>query len=140
MHIEETFMKLNLSFFIKVDESLEKYNEIWGKKVKNSLRKEFDSEPVYNKKYLKVKIKSYSGEINTNFHNTKLPKEGSQLICLLVILINSVFETGKNCYSQVLLEECKYVFKDKKILRYIIDDTEISDSDREDSDEENSNE
>ena len=42
-------MKLNSSFFIKHDELLEKYNEIW-EKVKNSLKKEFDSEPVYNEK------------------------------------------------------------------------------------------
>ena len=48
------------------DELLEKYNEIW-EKVKNSIKKEFDSEPVYNEKYLKVKIKSYNGKINTNF-------------------------------------------------------------------------
>ena len=27
-----------------------------GKKVKNSTKKEFDSEPVYNEKYLKAKI------------------------------------------------------------------------------------
>ena len=60
---------------------LEKYNEIW-EKVKNSLKKEFDSEPVYNEKYLKAKIKSYNGKINTNFHGNKIPKKGSQLICL----------------------------------------------------------
>ena len=30
----------------------------FGKKIKNSLKKEFDSEPVYNEKYLKAKIKS----------------------------------------------------------------------------------
>ena len=36
----------------------------FGKKVKNSLKKEFDSEPVYNEKYLKAKIKSYNGNIN----------------------------------------------------------------------------
>ena len=46
-----------ISFLTKDDEVLEKYNEIWGK-VKNSLKKEFDSEPVYNKKYLKAKIKN----------------------------------------------------------------------------------
>ena len=40
------------SFLIKDDELLEKYNEIW-EKVKNSLKKNFDSEPVYNEKYLK---------------------------------------------------------------------------------------
>ena len=58
---------------------LEKYNEIW-KKVKNGLKKEFDSEPTYNEKYLKAKIKSYSGKININFHSNKIPKEGSQFI------------------------------------------------------------
>ena len=41
----------------------------------------------------------------------------------------------------MFLEESKYVVKEKKIPKYIIDNIEISsDSDREDSDEENSNE
>ena len=34
-----------MSVLIKDDEILEKYNEIW-EKVKNSIKKEFDSEPV----------------------------------------------------------------------------------------------
>ena len=46
----------------------------FGKKVKNSLKKEFDIEPVYNEKYLK-------GKIDTNFLNNKIPKKGSQFIC-----------------------------------------------------------
>ena len=41
----------------------------------------------------------------------------------------------------MFLEECKYVVKEKKIPKYIIDDIEISsDSHRENSDEENSDE
>ena len=128
---------------IKDGELLEKYNEIW-KKVKNSIEKGFDSETAYNEKYLKAKIKSYNGKINKHFHNNKMLKEGSQCIqciCLPVILINSSFRAGKNCYPQVFLEECKYVVKEKKIPEYITDDTEIfpDDSDREDSDEENFN-
>ena len=52
-------------------------------------------------------------------------------------MIASVFRTGKSYYSQVFLEECKYVVEEKKIPEYITDDIEISsDSDREDSDEE----
>ena len=96
-----------------------KYNEIW-EKVKNSLKKEFDSKQVYNEKYLKAKIKSYNGKINTNFHNNKIPKEGSQFICLSVILIDSIFRTGKNYYPQVFLEECKYVIKERKISKEIL--------------------
>ena len=83
-------MKLYICSFIKDNELLKKYNEIW-EKVKNSIKKEFDSEPVYNEKYVKAKIKSYNGKIDTNFHNNKIKKEGSNFICLLVILIDSAF-------------------------------------------------
>ena len=41
-------------FLIKDDELLEKYNEIW-QKVRNSIKKGFDSDPVYNEKYVKLK-------------------------------------------------------------------------------------
>ena len=96
---------------------------------------------MYNEKYLKAKIKSYNGKINTNFQNNKMPKEDSKYICLSVILIDSVFRTGKNYYPQVFLEECKYVVKEEKIPKYIIEDIEVSsDSEKENSDEENSDE
>ena len=63
-----------MSFLIKDDELLEKYKEIW-EKVKDSLKREFDIKPLYNKKYLRAKIKPYNRKINTNFYNNKLPKE-----------------------------------------------------------------
>ena len=46
-----------MSFLIKDNEQLEKYNEIWDK-VRNTIKKRCYSEPVYNEKYLKTKIKS----------------------------------------------------------------------------------
>ena len=79
-----------MSFLIKDDELLEKYNEIW-KKLKNIIKKEFDSEPVYNEKYVKGKIKLHNVKIKTNFHNNKIPRERSQFICLSVNVINSFF-------------------------------------------------
>ena len=102
-----------MSVLIKDDEILEKCNEIW-EKVKNSIKKEFDSEPVLDEKYLKAKIKSYNRKIKTNFHNNWILKEGSQFICLSVILVDSFFRTGKN-YPQVFLE-CKYIVKCVHIL------------------------
>ena len=102
-----------MSFQIKHDELLQKYNEFW-ENVKNSIKNEFHSEHAYNEKYLKATIRSYSGKINTNFHNNKIPKEISHCIYLLVILIGSVFRTGKKYYLQVFAEECKYAMKEKK--------------------------
>ena len=118
---------------IKDDELLEKYNEIW-EEVKNSMEKEFDSEPVYNEKYLKAKIKSYNGKIYKNFYKRRF-----SLYLFISNFDRSVLTTGNNDYPQVLLEECKHVVKEKKMPENITDDMEISsdDSDREDSDEEN---
>ena len=49
----------------------------FGKKLKNSINKEFNNETACNEKYLKPKIKSYTGKIMTNFDNNKIPKEVS---------------------------------------------------------------
>ena len=89
-----------MSFLIKNDKLLEKYSEIWDK-VSNFIRKGFDSEPVYNENYPRPKIKSYEGKIREKFFGDKIAKEGSQCICLSIILINSIFRTGKNYCSQV---------------------------------------
>ena len=118
-----------MSFLIKDD----KNNEIW-EKFYNSIKKEFESEPAYNKKYLKTEIKSYQGKINTNFHSDKIQKQGSQCICLSVIFIDSVYRTGKSYYRQVFLEECKNVVKEKMMPGYINVKIETS---SDDSDEEN---
>ena len=72
---------------------LEKHKKILGK-IRNKIKKEFGSEPVYNEKNLKNKIKFYKGKIKTNFSNEKIPKEGSQCVYLLVTLIDSVLRTG----------------------------------------------
>ena len=55
-----------ISFSIKDDELLEKYNKIL-EKVKNQPQKRIDSEPVYNEKYLEVKIKLYNGKNQNKF-------------------------------------------------------------------------
>ena len=41
-------------------------------------------------------------------------------------MLDSIVKTVKNYYPQVFLEECKYVIKEKKINKYIIDGVEIS--------------
>ena len=92
------------------------------KKIKNSLKKEFDSEPVYKEKYQKTKIKSYNGKVSTDFPDNKIPKEASQFISLSVILIDSVYKTSKNYYPQVFVEEYQYVAKEKMIPKYIFDE------------------
>ena len=42
-------------------------------------------------------------------------------------MIDSVSRTGNDYYLQIFLEECKCIVKEKKMSKYIIDNTEISD-------------
>ena len=53
-----------------------------------------------------------------------MPNEGSHCMCLSVVL-DSVFRMGKNYYSQVFLEECKYVVKEKEVNRHITEELVI---------------
>ena len=53
----------------------------------------FEKEPVYNKRYLKIKIKYYNDKINTIFHDNILPGEGSHFSYLLVT--DYVLKMGK---------------------------------------------
>ena len=47
--------------FIADDDLLKKYYTIWNK-VSADIEKEFDSDPVYNREYLKIKIKFHGDE------------------------------------------------------------------------------
>ena len=58
----------NMSFIIKDDDVLDKYNEIWNK-IKRNLNITFHSMPVYDEKYMKAKVREFNGVIKTNFLN-----------------------------------------------------------------------
>ena len=51
---------------IKNDEVWQKYEDIWDV-IKNKLGIKFHSEPIYENKYLKVKVREFNGNIKTNF-------------------------------------------------------------------------
>ena len=111
------------------------------KRLRNNIKTEFDSQLAYNKKYLKAKIKYFNGKINTNFHNNKIRKKGSQCICLLVILTSSVFKQVKITILQCFQKNINIFLKTKKMPKHVADNRDIfSDSDREDSNQKNSNE
>ena len=51
-----------MHFLIEDDGVLEKFNTIWDK-VSADMKSEFDSKSVYNKIFLKTKVKSHSDEV-----------------------------------------------------------------------------
>ena len=122
----------NMSFFIKDDEVWEKCDTIWDV-IKNKLGIKFHSEPVYEYKYLKAKVREFNGVIKTNFLGNDMPKENMHYTCIACITIDSVMRIDKKNHPQVYLEECKYRVKKIQMSRFI--NTELkSDSDSDSSD------
>ena len=70
----------NMSFLIKDNEVQDKSNGIWDA-IKNKLGIKFHSEPVYEYRYLKAKVREFDGAIKTNFLGNDLPKENMHYTC-----------------------------------------------------------
>ena len=127
-----------MPFKISDKQLLKRYNQIW-KRVEKLLKIEFDSKPVYgdNDKYIKTKIKIYTGSIITNFQGKKMLNKKAPYKCLSIIMLDSVIKANQKYYPQTLLEECKYEPKKIKMESLIDDDLEKRLSDQSGSESDN---
>ena len=100
--------------------------------IKEKLSIKFHSEPVYDQKYLKAKVREFDGKIKRKFLSNDVPKESMYYTCIACINIDSVMRINKKNYPQVYLEECKYRVMKIQMSRFINDELESdSDSDSE---------
>ena len=107
-----------MSFFTDNNEFLERYTAIW-EKISDLVNKKFDSDPIYNNKYINTKIRSYNNDIKTNFRNVanknnKLSEKNKPYKCVSLISLNSIIKINKKYYPQTLLQECVYKLINKK--------------------------
>ena len=87
---------------------------------------------MYNDKYIRTKIKICNDKVYTNFQHNKIPKDNEYCPCLSVIFLDSIFvNSNKEYYLQIILEECKYAIKDRKIISTIKEDLKLNESDDE---------
>ena len=73
---------INMSFLIKEDEVWNRYDQVWDA-IKDKLGIEFHSEPVYENKYLKAKVREFDGAIKTKFWSNDMQKK----ICIILALL-----------------------------------------------------
>ena len=94
----------------------------------------YDNEPVYNKEYLKTKIKSHADEA-TDFYDKQIPKVDSNHTYLAVISLNFVLKIHESYYPRVFfIKECKYI--EKKVIKHIHDNLSDFSCSSDESDEE----
>ena len=106
-----------MSFFVKDDNVLDKYNEIWD--VVKKMKIKFHSIPVYEEKYLKTKVREYDRVIKTKLLGNDVPKENMYYTCIACTAIDYVMRMEKKTFPQVYLEECKYKTKKIQMSRFI---------------------
>ena len=115
----------NMSFKIEDEDMYLKYNEIWNK-IKSTLNVKFHSQPIYDDKYIKTKVKTFNISVNTLFSGDEISKERIHFVCISAICIDSVLRKDKKNYSQVYLEQCKYKIKKKELVSFIDDEVDLS--------------
>ena len=102
-----------------------KYNETRNK-IKSILNVKLHSQPIYDDKYIKTKVKTFNNSIDTLFSGNEIPKERIHYICISTICIDSVLKRDKKNYPQVYLEQCKYKIKRKELVNFIDDELDLS--------------
>ena len=112
-----------MSFFPDNNEILERYTAIW-EKMSDLVNKKFESDPIYNNKYINTKIRSYNNDIKTNFRNidnknNKLSGKSKPYKCVSLISLDSIIKINKKYYPQTLLQECVYKLINKKVENII---------------------
>ena len=75
---------------IEDDDLLKTFKTIWDK-VSADIKIQFDSQPVYNKEFLKTEIKSHGDEV-TDFYNKEIRKVDSNQTWIAVISLDSAFK------------------------------------------------
>ena len=80
-----------MSFKIEDEGVYLKYTEIWDK-IKDLLNVKFHSQPIYDDKHIKSKVKTFNSMINTLFSDDDIPIEKNHYNCTAAICIDSVLK------------------------------------------------
>ena len=121
----------NMPFKIEDEDVYLKYTEIWNK-IKKLLGIKFHIQPIYDDKYIKTKVKTFSCMINTLFPGNEIPRERNHYISIAAICIDSVLKVDKQNYPQIYLEQWKYKIKRRKPVDFIDAEVDLSSDDSDD--------
>ena len=115
----------SMLFKIKDEDVYLKYNEIWNK-IKSILNVKLHSQPIYDEKYIKTKVKTFSSD--------EISKEKNHYVCIPAVCIDSVLRVDKKNYPQIYLEQCKYKIKKRELVSLIDNEVDLSSNNSDDSD------
>ena len=105
---------------------LQKYKNIWTK-IEDLKNIKLNALPVYDKRYIKTKIRIYSDKVFTSFRGLNEAKGCVERESFTNISVDSLLLFENKYYLQVSLDNCAYNIVDKQMIDYL--DYYIFDSD-----------
>ena len=93
---------------------------------KKELAVKIDSQPVYDEKYIRTRVKTFEEKVVTKFAENEIQKENTHYLCIAAICVDSVIKLKKENYVQVNLEQCKFRLKKKRNIDLFDDKLEDS--------------
>ena len=88
----------------------------WKKRKSADIKKQFDSKPVFDKKYSKTEVKSHDDEVTYFYDKKFLSNKFLNHTYLAVISLDSALKKNDNYYPQVFLKEREYTEKKSMII------------------------
>ena len=83
----------------------------WKKRKSADIKKQFDSKPVFDKKYSKTEVKSHDDEVTYFYDKKFLSNKFLNDTYLAVISLDSALKKNDYYYPQVFLKEREYTEK-----------------------------
>ena len=74
-----------------------------GKRIKKLLSVEFDSQPVYDEKYIKSRVETLEDKVIKKFTDSESRKENDHYLCIAAICIDSVIKLEKEFVLKSIL-------------------------------------
>ena len=106
-----------MSFHIVGEKLLEKYTAIWTK-IEDLKNIKLNALPVYDNRYIKTKIRTYSDKIYTNFRGLNVPEDDIESESFTVSS-DSLLVYDKKYYLQVYLDKCVYKTISKQMTDHL---------------------
>ena len=108
-----------MSYRINDQKLLEKYKAIWTK-IEDLKNMELKVLPVYDDRYIKIKIRTYGDKVHTNFCGLNVSEDDIECEFFTVISIDSLLVYENKYYLQVYLDNCAYKITNKDITNAVL--------------------
>ena len=117
-HLKLKIKIVNYAFCIDYEKLLQKYKAIWTK-IEGLKNIKLNALPVFDNRYLKTKIRTYSDKVYANFRSLNVLEDDIECEYFTVVSIDSLLAYENKYYLRVYLDNCTYKIVNKQLTDFL---------------------